>query len=74
MGFYVRPGENVSIDNQERREIYNFVVGWGAGVWEPAIRETCYLEPLCGEIERDVGEETGVVIVRMNCYCNCPPT
>ena len=33
------------------------------------MRETCYLEPLCGEIERDVGEETGVVIVRMNCYC-----
>ena len=45
------------------------MVGWGAGVWEPAMRETCYLEPLCGEMERDVGEETGVVIVRMNCYC-----
>ena len=26
-------------------------------------------QPLCGEMERDVGEETGVVIVRMNCYC-----
>ena len=24
---------------------------------------------LCGELARDVGEETGVVIVRMNCYC-----
>ena len=70
MGFYVRPGENVSIDNQERRE--RFTILWWAGVlgcWEPAIRETCYFEPLCGEMERDVGEETGVVIVRMNCYC-----
>ena len=26
-------------------------------------------EPLCGEMERDVGLEAGVVIVRMNCYC-----
>ena len=26
-------------------------------------------QPLCGEMERDVGEETGVVIVRSNCYC-----
>ena len=72
MGFYVRSGENVSIDNQERRE--RFTILWCAGVQGVGAGNKRNLllrayQPLCGEMERDVGEETGVVIVRMNCYC-----
>ena len=42
------------------------------GVWWCGNKRNLLLrayQPLCGEMERDVGEETGVVIVRMNCYC-----
>ena len=68
MGFYV--SENVSIDNQEER----FTILWCAGVQGVGAGNKRNLllrayQPLCGEMERDVGEETGVVIVRMNCYC-----
>ena len=51
------------------------VVGWyGVGRWGVGAGNKRNLllrayQPLCGEMERDVGEETGVVIVRMNCYC-----
>ena len=71
-----RPRGNVSIDNEQER--FTIICG-GGGVWEcgsvgvgPGNKRNLLLrayQPLCGEMERDVGEETGVVIVRMNCYC-----
>ena len=55
--------------------IYNYVCGgvvvgrWGVGAGNKRNLLLRAYQPLCGEMERDVGEETGVVIVRMNCYC-----
>ena len=44
--FCARPGENVSIDNSSEDLQLGVLVGGGRwGVWDPAIRETCYLEP-----------------------------
>ena len=48
------------------------VCGGGCGSVGPGNKRNLLVkayQPLCGEMERDVGEETGVVIVRMNCYC-----
>ena len=42
---------------------------WGVGAGNKRNLLLRAYQPLCGEMERDVGEETGVVIVRMNCYC-----
>ena len=70
--FCVGPRENVSIDNEQSRFTIRWCVWWG--VWEcwsvgPGNKRNLLVrayQPLCGEMERDVGEETGVVIVRMN--------
>ena len=48
------------------------VCGGGCGSVGPGNKRNLLVrayQPLCGEMEGDVGEETGVVIVRMNCYC-----
>ena len=45
------------------------VCGGGCGSVGPGNKRNLLVrayQPLCGEMERDVGEETGVVIVRMN--------
>ena len=67
--FCVGPRENVSIDNEQSMWC---VCGGGCGSVGPGNKRNLLVrayQPLCGEMERDVGEETGVVIVRMNCYC-----
>ena len=69
-GVLFRPGGNVSIDN-EQSDLQLCVWWWWGGVGAGNKRNLLLraYQPLCGEMERDVGEETGVVIVRMNCYC-----